>query len=317
MMQSYDNNINIFLLLPVCFVCFVGFSYLILKKDTKTLEFKVAVLMSFLPVFIAELGAFQFNTFQNNFFTAIPLYSFGVGISLFLIYYTTRILLVQKEEIKQSAANLKDVIEKSSSSSVNVANMATELAASSSEVNAASEEISSTTQKATDSVVRQSSALIEIKATMNELNSISNDVMVSSNEISKIMTIITGISNQTNLLAFNASIEAGRAGDQGRGFGVVADEVRKLAEESKSNIKQTGLKVEEILSKIGKSVELINNISGKIVNASELSEMSALSMEGIAASAEEQTASMEEITATAGRLGSLAEELKQNLLIFK
>jgi methyl-accepting chemotaxis protein len=92
----------------------------------------------------------------------------------------------------------------------------------------------------------------------------------------------------------NASIEAGRAGEQGRGFAVVADEVRKLAEESRKAVRNSKEKIVGIVDKIHLTYD---------------------SMEGINASAEQQTASMEEITETANRLGGLAEELKQSLMM--
>ncbi|TFG13027.1 MAG: hypothetical protein EU535_05550 [Promethearchaeota archaeon] len=199
---------------------------------------------------------------------------YGQATTIFFdtILLVTGIVALIEQKITKTSTALEKVITTASEASINVANMATELAASASEVNASSEEIASTVQN-----VNQEAIVIKNY----------------SEELFKVMQMIKNIADQTNLLALNASIEAGRAGEYGRGFAVVADEVRKLAEESKSAVGNTGQNITMIIDKI---------------------QLAAAAMEGISASTEEQTASMEEITSTANRLGTLAEELKEQLI---
>ena len=209
--------------------------------------------------------------------------------------------------------NMESVLKTGTEVSVNVSNMATELAASSSEVNAASEEIASTTQEVSMNTQGQVNSLVEISKMSNNINELAHGMKKSTEDIKRVMELITNISDQTNLLALNASIEAGRAGEHGRGFAVVADEVRKLAEESKNAVDETGREVKNITNRIGETVELIGGITQDIESATAAGEENSRALEGISASSEQQTASMEEITSTANKLGVLAEDLKSEL----
>lgn len=97
----------------------------------------------------------------------------------------------------------------------------------------------------------------KINLSMSAMESIRD----SSDKIQSVITIITEISNKTNLLALNASIEAARAGESGRGFAVVADEVSKLAVNTAHSIKEIKKLVYESNENISRGVKEVGDIS--------------------------------------------------------
>ena len=83
--------------------------------------------------------------------------------------------------------------------------------------------------------------------------------MIKALQISKIVDLINGISEQTSLLSLNASIEAARAGAAGKGFGVVADEIKHLAEQTSEATKTIRSIVEEIVKETQNAVQEVES----------------------------------------------------------
>jgi methyl-accepting chemotaxis protein len=129
----------------------------------------------------------------------------------------------------------------------------------------------------------------------------------SSVEIGNVVKVITSIAEQTNLLALNATIEAARAGEAGKGFAVVASEVKDLAQETAKATEDIARRVAAIQSDTESAVVAISEIGGIIARINEYQTT-------IAAAVEEQTATTSEMNRGVSEAAAGSAEIAANIV---
>jgi twitching motility protein PilJ len=138
-----------------------------------------------------------------------------------------------------------------------------------------------TALKGGEAVERTVAGILQIRETVSETARKVKRLAEASQEISKIVALISQIASRTNLLALNASIQAARAGEAGRGFAIVADEVRQLADRSAKSLKEIEQIVLQIQSETGSVMTAMEEGIQQVIDVTDKSEQAKRSLEDI------------------------------------
>ena len=210
------------------------------------------------------------------------------------------------EGLEQTAGQMSAAADQTSAQSQAVSAATEEATANVEAVSASGAQLSASISEISKQVTQSSEiaqeAVHEAQVTNEKISSLAEEV----GRIGDIVSLIANIAEQTNLLALNATIEAARAGEAGKGFAVVASEVKNLAQQTAKATEEIGAQIGKIQDETTGSVDAINRIVRTISNLNDYSS-------SIAAAVEEQSAATSEIANNVEEAAKGTQEVSSNI----
>lgn len=161
-------------------------------------------------------------------------------------------------------------------------------------------------------VDRTTTSIAELTHKMGDVVTTINDLVKYSDNIESILTVITDIADQTNLLALNAAIEAARAGEQGRGFAVVADEVRNLASKTQESTEQIQKMIQQLQTGVRGAEKAILESREGANTTQQIADKAKQSLQAIRLSINEINDMTVQIAAAAEEQSATSNEINRN-----
>jgi len=184
--------------------------------------------------------------------------------------------------------------------------------------NSAEEEIKKANQMLLDAKSHIQTLSQEVQNNANIEVELANQVAqlnIDTDQVKEVLSIISDIADQTNLLALNAAIEAARAGEHGRGFAVVADEVRTLAERTQNSLSQINATINVIIQSIAKTSARMNQNSRNMQHLDAIATQVELKINQTSTSMDKATHSSEimidEYQATHSKIDQIVSKINQ------
>ncbi len=227
-----------------------------------------------------------------------------------------------------AASNLSRVVEESDQN-IKKQKQETEIAATAmNEMAASSEEVASNALEAANAAQQAdietlsgkevvkitSNVMAKLMSELENATDVINSLAKDSTEIGSVLDVIKGISEQTNLLALNAAIEAARAGEQGRGFAVVADEVRTLASRTQESTAEIQAMIEQLQTGAENAVKVMHKGTNAAEEGSQKASEAANSLESITRIISSINEMNAQIAVAAEQQSSVAESINENIV---